>query len=133
VAFRSRGGFGTHWMFARNVRVTNPLLAVAPSWKEALMSHEKIKDHVDLSREEIMVTWRALFDPRQPICKTAEDYLRDASTAPPGWTPAVQNVTRWICGHDDNRNHRQLLPDYQVEAWQNVVRELGRIQPGPAG
>ena len=132
VAFRSRGGFGTHWMFARNVRVTNPLLAVAPSWKEALMSHEKVKDHVDLSREEVMVIWRALFDPRQPICKTAEDYLLDGTTAPPGWTPAVQNVSRWICGRDDHRNHRQLLPDYQVEAWQNVVRELGRIQPGPS-
>ncbi|HET9865210.1 MAG TPA: hypothetical protein VFP37_17345 [Steroidobacteraceae bacterium] len=132
VAFRSRGGFGTHWMFARNVRVTNPLLAVAPSWKEALMSHEKIKDHVDLSREEVMVTWRALFDPRQPICRTAEDYIHDPAKAPAGWTADVQNVTRWICGHDDSRNQRQLLPDYQVEAWQNVVRELGRIQPGPA-
>jgi hypothetical protein len=44
----------------------------------------------------------------------------------------VQNVSRWICGRDDHRNHRQLLPDYQVEAWQNVVRELGRIQPGPS-
>ena len=128
VAFRSRGGFGTHWMFARNVRVTNPLLAVAPSWKEAMLG-EEIKDHVDLERAEVMVTWRALFDPRQPICKTAEDYRRDPGTAPPGWTPGVQVVSRWICGEDDARgNVRHLEPDYQVEAWQTVVRELGRLQ-----
>jgi hypothetical protein len=127
VAFRSRGGFGTHWMFARNVRVTNPLLAVAPSWKEALMSHEKIKDHVDLDRQEVMVTWRALFDPRQPICKTAEDYIKDPKSQPPGWTPGVQNVSRWICGRDDSRDTPPLQPDYQVEAWQTVVRELGRL------
>ena len=41
VAFRSRGGFGTHWMFARNMRVTNPLLAAAPGWRDALMRHER--------------------------------------------------------------------------------------------
>ena len=35
VAFRSRGGFGTHWMFARNIRVTNPLLAAAPCWRDS--------------------------------------------------------------------------------------------------
>jgi hypothetical protein len=30
VAFRSRGGFGTHWMFAPNVRVSNPHLPQKP-------------------------------------------------------------------------------------------------------
>ena len=126
VAFRSRGGFGTHWMFARNVRVTNPLLAVAPNWKETLLAHGEVVDHVDLERAEVLTTWRALFDPRQPICKSAEDYRRDPKTAPPGWTPGVQVVSRWICGEDDVRK-RHLDTDYQVEAWQTVVRELGRL------
>jgi hypothetical protein len=111
-------------MFARNVRVTNPLLAVAPSWKETWQG--EIKDHVDLERAEVLVTWRALFDPRQPICKTAEDYLADPKTAQPGWTPGVQVVSRWICGQDDARK-RHLDTDYQVQAWQTVVRELGRL------
>ena len=48
VAFRSRGGFGTHWMFARNIRVTNPLLAAAPNWRDSF--GEALKDHVDLDR-----------------------------------------------------------------------------------
>jgi hypothetical protein len=125
VAFRSRGGFGTHWMFARNVRVTNPLLAVAPSWKETFMASGD-PDHVDLERAEVLTTWRALFDPRQPICKTAADYRQDPKTSPPGWTPGVQLVSRWICGEDD-AHQRHLEPDYQVEAWQSVVRELGRL------
>jgi len=106
--------------------VTNPLLAVAPSWKETLLAHGEILDHVDLERAEVLVTWRALFDPRQPICKTAQDYLKDPGTAPPGWTPGVQLVSRWICGEDDVRK-RHLDTDYQVESWQTVVRELGRL------
>jgi hypothetical protein len=127
VAFRSRGGFGTHWMFARNIRVTNPLLAAAPGWRDSF--GESAQDQVDLDRKEVMVIWRALFDPREPICGRAEGYVKTPGTAPANWTPSVQVVTRWICGHDDRRATPPLLPDYQVEAWSNVVRELGRIQP----
>jgi hypothetical protein len=125
VAFRSRGGFGTHWMFAHNVRVTNPLLAAAPGWKDTLWS--PFEDHVDLSRNEVMATWRALFDPREPPCARAEAIRKDPNAAPVFWTPDVQQVTRWICGHDDRRSTPPLLPDYQVEAWGTVVRELGRL------
>jgi hypothetical protein len=125
VAFRSRGGFGTHWMFARNIRVTNPLLASVPSWRDSF--GETLKDHVNLGQEEVMTTWRALFDPRQPICSRAEGYVKDPESAPPEWTPEVQLVTRWICGHDDRRAKPPLQPDYQVDAWGTVVRELGRL------
>jgi len=125
VAFRSRGGFGTHWMFARNVRVNNPLLAAAPGWKDSLWA--PFEDHVDLSRNEVMVTWRAMFDPREPLCARAEAIRKDAKVAPVAWTPDVQQVTRWVCGHDDRRATPPLLPDYQVEAWGTVVRELGRL------
>jgi hypothetical protein len=125
VAFRSRGGFGTHWMFARKVRVTNPLLAAAPGWKDSLWS--PFEDHVDLSRNEVMVTWRALFDPREPLCARAEAIRKDPKVTPLFWTPDVQQVTRWVCGHDDRRATPPLLPDYQVEAWGTVVRELGRL------
>jgi hypothetical protein len=133
VAFRSRGGFGTHWMFARNVRVTNPLLAAAPGWQQSLAEWiglergDSAQDRVDLDRKEVLLIWRALFDPREPICARAESVVKDPTTAPPGWTPDVQQVTRWICGHDDRRTTPPLLPDYQVEAWGNVVRELGRL------
>lgn len=125
VAFRSRGGFGTHWMFARNVRVTNPLLAAAPDWKESLWT--PFEDHVDLDRDEVMTAWRALFDPREPLCARAEGIRKDPTRTPPGWTVDVQVVARWVCGHDDRRTTPPLKPDYQVEAWGTVVRELGRL------
>ena len=68
VAFRSRGGFGTHWMFARNVRVTNPLLTSAPDWKQSLLGlagDERAQDHVDLSRGEVLAgVARAVRSPR---------------------------------------------------------------------
>ena len=128
VAFRSRGGFGTHWMFARNVRVTNPLLAVAPSWKEALMSHEKVKDHVDLDRQEVMVTWRALV-------RSAPAHLQDGRGLHQGSEMLRRPAGRRACrtsragsaAATTAATHRPLLPDYQVEAWQTVVRELGRL------
>jgi hypothetical protein len=116
-------------MFARNIRVTNPLLAAAPNWRDSLLSFGTPSDYVDLDHDEVMVTWRALFDPREPICRRAEGYVRDPKSAPAPWTPDVQLVTRWICGHDDVRATPPLLPDYQVEAWESMVRQLGRVQP----
>ena len=131
VAFRSRGGFGTHWMFARNVRVTNPLLTSAPDWRQSLLGlagDEHAQDHVDLDHAQVLVIWRALFDPRDPMCSRAQAIVRDPTLAPAGWTPEVQQVARWICGHDDRRNRPALRPDYQVDAWRGVVSELGRLQ-----
>jgi hypothetical protein len=128
VAFRSRGGFGTHWMFASNIQVTNPLLAAAPNRPGTWLGRGTRRDFVDLDREEVMVTWRALFDPREPLCRRTAAYAADATAAPAGWTPDVQLVTRWICGHDDLRDTPPLLPDYQVQAWESVVRQLGRLE-----
>jgi hypothetical protein len=123
VAFRSRGGFGTHWMFARSINVVNPLLAEAPGTIAALLP-EGGKDKVSLSRDEVMVTLRALFDPTDPICSRAERVQADPKSAQPGWSASVQTVTRWICGRDDRRNTAALVPDYQVEAWARVVQDL---------
>ena len=127
VAFRSRGGFGTHWMFARNIKVVNPLLAEAPGTWESLLP-EGGKDKVNLNRDEVMVTLRALFDPTDPVCSRAERVQADPKSAPPAWSASVQTVTRWICGHDDRRNTPALVPDYQVEAWAKVVQDLATPQ-----
>ncbi|MEO8061931.1 MAG: patatin-like phospholipase family protein [Pseudomonadota bacterium] len=123
VAFRSRGGFGTHWMFARSINVENPLLAEAPGTWESLLP-EGGKDKVSLNRDEVMVTMRALFDPTDPICSRADRVQADPKSAPASWTTSVQTVTRWICGHDDRRNTPALVPDYQVEAWAKLVQDL---------
>jgi hypothetical protein len=123
VAFRSRGGFGTHWMFARTINVVNPLLAEAPGTWESLLP-EGGKDEITLKRADVMVTLRALFDPTDPVCSRAERIHADRKAAPKGWNRRVQTVSRWICGHDDLRNTPPLLPDYQIEAWARVVKDL---------
>jgi hypothetical protein len=126
VAFRPRGPFGTNWQFARTIGVTNPLLANT-HWRYSILGGPDI-DYVELDGSEVLVAWRALFDPRQPLCSRAERFLQDPKSAPPSWTRDVQLVSRWLCGRDDRRAIPPLLPDYQVEAWATVVRELGKLQ-----
>jgi hypothetical protein len=48
-----------------------------------------------------------------------------------GWTVDVQHVARWICGFDDERGTKAKKPDYQVEAWAKVVRELKPAAAAP--
>lgn len=126
VAFRSRGGFGTHWMFAPSIRLTNPHVASVPD--DGMFSRESAADFVVLDRPEVMSTMRALFDPVEPICARAERVRTRPETAAAdfarGWTVDVQHVARWICGYDDERGTRARKPDYQVEAWQQVMTDL---------
>jgi hypothetical protein len=126
VAFRSRGGFGTHWMFAPSIRLTNPHVASVPD--DGMFSRESAADFVVLDRPEVMSTMRALFDPVEPMCARAERvHTRPESAAADfakGWTVDVQHVARWICGYDDERGTRARKPDYQVEAWLQVLADL---------
>jgi hypothetical protein len=130
VAFRSRGGFGTHWMFAPNIRLTNPHVASVPD--DSLFGSESAADFVVLDRKEVMNTMRAMFDPDEPICMRAERVRHSPETAAAdfarGWTVDVQHVARWICGFDDERGTQAKKPDYQVEAWQQVITELRRTE-----
>ncbi|MBC8025376.1 MAG: patatin-like phospholipase family protein [Steroidobacteraceae bacterium] len=139
VAFRSRGGFGTHWMFAPRIEVSNPHLARQVDetfWKRA-----KYVDNVILDRPEAMRTLRAMFDTQELMCAKAAriDIEIKAANGKPiaalekdGWTPDVQRVARWTCGFDDDRKTRAPRPDFQVEAWERVIQELGPAATRPA-
>lgn len=133
VAFRSRGGFGTHWMFAQIVRVANPHLSRLP--KDKLWSRSKHVDFVDLKRPETLRTLRAMYDTSEPMCEKAERLQKlvvegkKAEDPQDGWTESVQRVARWICGYDDDRKTHANEPDFQVKAWQSVIEDLGRGQP----
>lgn len=125
VAFRSRGGFGTHWMFAPIVRVANPHLPEKP--EDSMFASAKA-DTVDLDRSEVTATMRAMFDPVEPICDRAariqqhpENAAKDYSL---GWTVDTQRVARWICRFDDQRGREAPMPDYQVDAWKKLVAAL---------
>jgi hypothetical protein len=125
VAFRSRGGFGTHWMFTPIVRVANPHLPEKPD--DSLFADAKA-DTVDLDRMEVTATLRAMFDPVEPICERAariklhpENAAKDYTL---GWTVDTQRVARWICRYDDQRGREAPMPDYQVDAWKKLVAAL---------
>ena len=125
VAFRSRGGFGTHWMFAPIVRVANPHLPEKPD--DSMFADAKA-DTVDLDRGEVTATLRALFDPQEPICERAariaahpENATKDYTL---GWTVDTQRVARWICRYDDQRGREAPMPDYQVDAWKKAIAFL---------
>jgi hypothetical protein len=126
VAFRSRGGFGTHWMFAPHIRLANPHLASMPD--SSMFTRGSSGDFVVLERKEVMSTMRGLFDPDENVCAKAERVRTHPETAAKdmtnGWTVNVQHVARWICGYDDERGTKAKKPDYQVEAWRQAVAEL---------
>jgi len=115
VAFRSRGGFGTHWMFASTIRVANPHLPDQPD--NSILPWVPTRGEVALDRQEVMTTLYALFDPDRLICDRSGHDEGD-------WTAGVKHVARWICGHDDDGRPDALKPDFQVEAWKGVVVAL---------
>jgi len=125
VAFRSRGGFGTHWMFAPIVRVANPHLPEKP---ENSFFGGNGRDTVDLDRAEVTATLRALFDPVEPICMRADRIAQHPETATRdytlGWTVRTQRVARWICRYDDQRHREAPMPDYLVDQWKKTIAFL---------
>jgi hypothetical protein len=133
VAFRSRGGFGTHWMFAPNVRVSNPHLPRKPD--NSILPWVTPRDQVDLAKPEVMVLMRALFDPADPVCMRSDRIDTDPSNPAnakyyeTGWTTQVQRVARWICGHDDAGRPDAPNADYQVDEWRRVLDALGPESP----
>jgi len=130
VAFRSRGGFGTHWMFAPIVRVANPHLPEKP--EDSFFGGDQ-RDTVDLDRAEVTATLRALFDPVEPICVRADRIAKHPETATQdytlGWTLDTQRVARWICRYDDQRHREAPMPDYLVDQWKKTIAFLK--PPGP--
>ena len=128
VAFRSRGGFGTHWMFPPTLSVANPHLPEQPD--NSILPWVTPRDQAILDRKEVKLTLRAMFDRDDPICTRSDRVASDPANPAnkkyydAGWSVPVQRVARWICGHDDKGRADAPKPDYQVDAWKNVVETL---------
>jgi len=121
LAFRSRGGFGTHWMYADTIRVSNPLVPRLGNRLEQWLS--QVRGHTSyayLNHQDICVLWTALFDPHTAFC---------ASPVP--GSKSMQQVSRWICGEAPEWPIHAPLPDLQVTAWQTLITSLG--EPPPVG
>ena len=118
VAFRSRGGFGTHWMWARKIRVSNPLVVDLGN-RASQFGRQKIGyptyaylDHGDVSK-----LWDALFDPHAGFCD-----IRFAGTA------EMHRVAQWVCGCSPEWKI-SAEPDIQIAAWRQLMADLGQALP----
>lgn len=117
TAFRSRGGFGTHWMSAKKIRVSNPLVPRLggrfEQWRHGSASY------VYLSQTEVTALWTALFDPQANFCTPRDSDSND-----------MRRVSEWLCG-TSAANIKPDLPDPQIIAWSQLVRDLGSaVNPG---
>lgn len=136
AAFRSRGGLGTHWMYAKSFRVSNPLVAEMPGrflsfWQGRVLGSEPLYEM--LSQDDILVLWTALFDGEGRFCdkalssvqRTGHDRERIVEWVPP--SPEALHVREWICGRQVERPDAQA--DWQIEAWHALVNELNTSSP----
>lgn len=120
IAFRSRGGFGTHWMYADTIRVSNPLLPKLDNrlWQWALQRFG-YTSYAYVDHEDICQMWTDLFDPHTAFCPAAATGSKGS-----------QQVSRWICGNASEWNIRAPEPDPQVAAWTTLIKDLGEPPPG---
>lgn len=110
LAFRARGGFGTHWMQADRIELSDPRLRTAPALWERIATR-LTHGSVALTKSELCVVWNELHSPDGAFCRADRPYTGSNS----------DEVHRWICGaRGDKRSPRDL----HVEAWQSLVSEL---------
>lgn len=112
LAFRSRGGFGTHWMYAKTIRVSNPLLPRLGNRLEQGLNFGR-SSYVNLGHDDIDALWTALFDPAADFC------------TPQHGSSATEQVRDWICGRASGNGINARQPDEQIAAWAALVRQLG--------
>jgi hypothetical protein len=114
LAFRSRGGFGTNWMFPESIAIANPRAPRPVPWYRALTHWDAKHEHATavLGRRELMRLWTELHDPDSDFCSATFSPPRDA---------AMQTVADWICGR---MGDEQLPPDTQVTQWHALVQAM---------
>lgn len=121
LAFRSRGGFGTNWMYARTIRISNPLALRLGNRLQQWLSWRH-PSFVNLDHKQVDALWSALFDPGADFCP-----------APKIPASATEQVRDWICGQASGNGADAPLPDGQTLAWATLVKELdNRKQAAPS-
>ncbi|MEP7207844.1 MAG: patatin-like phospholipase family protein [Casimicrobiaceae bacterium] len=107
--FRSRGGFGTNWMFPEDVRVTTPLSVALPGpWRQRRGQYlGNTRYWVTLDKRQLIALWEALFAPKGEFCaeQWSNDRYRDLTT-----------VSGWICGRGE-AGTAMLSPDATTKTW----------------
>lgn len=115
--FRSRGGFGTHWMFPEFVRVTDPLSMPPPlEWQQVVAQYTGMQRFwVTLNRKQVLELWQDLYDDQENLCDRQWSLRSDPDED-------LRTVSNWICGRV-SASGIPAQPDGQLEAWRQF-REL---------
>jgi patatin-like phospholipase len=87
LAFRARGGMGTHWLYSKQYTLHDP----RP--RETSWLHPAATSTV--KRKDVEALWLALHDPDKSFC-TDYAFPKDSSRA---------TVQKWICGPDQHELH----------------------------
>jgi hypothetical protein len=117
LAFRSRGGFGTHWMFPEYIVVTDPRRAAPLKWYKEMVpaGFFDIRPRVTLNKDELFDLWTALYDPDNRFCSVV-------------WHKSKQSVADWICARYPTTPDHPLKVDLQIDQWQQLV-DAARKKP----
>lgn len=117
LLFRSRGGFGTHWMQADEIEVADPRVRESPPWWRGLPGFGTGK--VTLRKNEVASLWSALYRREKPFfCdegELAEIKAKGSARSNP------ETVRQWICLDGQGGKGPR---DLQVEQWESLVAEL---------
>jgi hypothetical protein len=87
LAFRARGGFGTHWMFANEYRLSDPRPRSIPWWNHLVPASLQRHEKVTVKRKALSELWLALHHPELRFCDSQKFGSAESAT-----------VHRWICG-----------------------------------
>lgn len=118
LAFRSRGGFGTHWMFPKSIVVENPRNPAPLKWYRHLWEEWTAPDPPTavVDKTQLNLLWSALHNPDLAFCDSA-------------WKdPDERRIYRWICGLD-NAGMLRYPEDIQLAQWQELVKSLHEHPP----
>jgi hypothetical protein len=105
LAFRARGGFGTHWMYAKAFHLNDPRPRTAKSLNFVPFSALSEKK-ASIDRTDLEALWLALHDPDKPFCEHDKFESSDA-----------RKVQGWICGSQADPHGRDL----HMDNWKELV------------
>jgi len=111
LAFRARGGFGTHWLYAKEFHLSDPRPRTDP-WYNLLPLARFRDGKAAIDRRDLEQLWVALHHPDRPFCSTAWSFSN----------PDARKVQGWICGPDWRGR------DLHIEKWTELVAALRSYQ-----
>jgi hypothetical protein len=115
LAFRSRGGLGTNWMFPETVEIENPRTPRPDSGHDHWFSPNKdpVPRSQSVDRQALMDIWTGLFDPDVDFCGSKGLQAEN--------TPQKLQIAQWVCGWE---GPHQLRQDLFVEQWRETIKAL---------